>query len=141
MRSLRVVFALAFAVVAVACNKKTEEKPSGGAGLTDPSKLTETAPATYKAKFTTTQGDFVVAECLPTASRYGQACDVVNTVAREDGHLHREVADDGVGGADPARGTGLLGLADRLEVLGGGLEIHSPPGEGTRIRAHEPRAA
>ncbi len=58
MSSLRVVFALALAVAA--CNKKTEEKPAGGGSLTDPSKLTETAPATYKAKFTTTQGDFVV---------------------------------------------------------------------------------
>lgn len=59
MSSLRIVFALALAVAA--CNKKTEEKPGGGGGsLTEPSKLTETAPATYKAKFTTTQGDFVV---------------------------------------------------------------------------------
>jgi len=84
---------------------------------------------------------FVVAECLTNASRYGQACDVVITVAREDGHLHMEVADDGVGGADPAKGTGLLGLADRLEVLGGALEVHSPEGEGTRIRARVPLAA
>ena len=52
------------------------------------------------------------------------------TVAREDGHLHVEVADDGVGGADPAKGTGLLGLADRLEVLGGALDVHSPAGGG-----------
>ena len=41
-----------------------------------------------------------------------------------------EVADDGVGGADPAKGTGLLGLADRLEVLGGALDVHSPAGRG-----------
>jgi signal transduction histidine kinase len=84
---------------------------------------------------------FVVAECLTNASRYGQACDVTITVSRADGHLHMEVADDGVGGADPAKGTGLLGLADRLEVLGGGLEVHSPHGEGTRIRARVPLAA
>ena len=48
------------------------------------------------------------------------------------------MADDGVGGADPAKGTGLLGLADRVEVLGGALHLHSPAGEGTRIRAHLP---
>jgi len=84
---------------------------------------------------------FVVAECLTNASRYGQACDVKIRIAREDGHLHMEVADDGVGGADPAKGTGLLGLADRLEVLGGTLDVHSPEGEGTRIRARVPLAA
>ena len=84
---------------------------------------------------------FVVAECLTNASRYGKACDVKITIARRDGHLHMEVADDGVGGADPAKGTGLLGLADRLEVLGGALEVHSPEGEGTRIRARVPLAA
>jgi signal transduction histidine kinase len=82
-----------------------------------------------------------VAECLTNASRYGQACDVKITISRADGHLHMEVCDDGVGGADPARGTGLLGLADRLEVLGGELEVHSPPGAGTRIRARVPLAA
>ncbi len=84
---------------------------------------------------------FVVAESLTNASRYGCADAVSVTVAREDGHLHVEVADDGVGGADPAKGTGLLGLADRLEVLGGGLDVHSPQGEGTRIRARLPLAA
>jgi signal transduction histidine kinase len=83
---------------------------------------------------------FVVAESLTNASRYGQASEVSVTVAREDGGLRLEVADDGVGGADPTRGTGLLGLADRLEVLGGALEIDSPPGEGTRIRARLPLA-
>ena len=59
-------------------------------------------------------------------------------VARDGERVHIEVADDGVGGADPAGGTGLRGLADRVEVLGGRLEVHSPPGEGTRIRAHLP---
>jgi signal transduction histidine kinase len=83
---------------------------------------------------------FVVAECLTNASRYGRACDVSITISRADGHLQMEVADDGVGGADPAKGTGLLGLADRLEVLGGELEVHSPHGEGTRIRARVPLA-
>ena len=78
---------------------------------------------------------FVVAECLTNASRYGCASEVLVTVAREDGRLRIEVADDGVGGADPAKGTGLLGLADRVEVLGGALGVDSPPGAGTRISA------
>jgi signal transduction histidine kinase len=84
---------------------------------------------------------FVVAESLTNASRYGNASEVSVTVRREEAGLHVEVADDGVGGADPAKGTGLLGLADRLEVLGGTLDVHSPQGEGTRIRARLPLAA
>ena len=51
-----------------------------------------------------------------------------------------EVRDDGVGGADPAVGTGLRGLADRLAALDGRLEVHSPPGEGTTVRAEVPCA-
>jgi signal transduction histidine kinase len=46
-----------------------------------------------------------------------------------------EIADDGIGGADPTRGSGLRGLVDRVEALDGGLEVESPPGSGTRIRA------
>jgi len=49
-----------------------------------------------------------------------------------------EVVDDGVGGADPELGSGLHGLADRVEALDGDLRIESPPGEGTRIRAEIP---
>ena len=55
-----------------------------------------------------------------------------------DGRLAIEVADDGVGGADPARGFGLRGLADRVEALGGTLRVDSPPGGGTRIEATIP---
>jgi len=51
-----------------------------------------------------------------------------------------EVADDGVGGADPSRGSGLRGLADRVEALQGRLEVDSRPGEGTRVRAEIPVA-
>jgi signal transduction histidine kinase len=51
------------------------------------------------------------------------------------------VSDDGVGGADPARGSGLRGLADRVEALGGRLAVESPPGEGTRLRAEIPCAS
>ena len=57
---------------------------------------------------------------------------------REDGALVLEIADDGRGGADAAGGTGLRGLADRIDVLGGRFEVHSPRGEGTRVSARLP---
>jgi signal transduction histidine kinase len=81
---------------------------------------------------------FVVAECLTNASRYGRATGVRVCVSRADDRLEIEVADDGVGGADPDGGTGLRGLADRIELLRGRLEVHSPAGEGTRVRAIVP---
>ena len=49
-----------------------------------------------------------------------------------------EIVDDGRGGADPASGTGLRGLADRIDALGGRLEVDSPPGAGTRVSARLP---
>ncbi len=61
-------------------------------------------------------------------------------VARDNGYAIVEVADDGVGGADPGRGSGLRGLADRIEALDGRLHVESPPGRGTRIRAEIPVA-
>ena len=58
-----------------------------------------------------------------------------------DEHATVEVRDHGGGGVDPARGSGLSGLADRVNALGGTLEIHSPVGEGTTIRARIPVVA
>jgi signal transduction histidine kinase len=55
-----------------------------------------------------------------------------------DREVRVEVADDGIGGADPERGTGVRGLAERLAVLEGDLELDSPPGGGTRLRARIP---
>jgi signal transduction histidine kinase len=55
-----------------------------------------------------------------------------------DGVLALRIDDDGVGGADPARGSGLTGLADRVEALGGEIWIASPPGEGTSLRVELP---
>ncbi len=52
--------------------------------------------------------------------------------------MHLSIRDDGVGGADPARGSGLIGLRDRVEALGGSLEVSSPPGEGTLILVQLP---
>jgi signal transduction histidine kinase len=57
---------------------------------------------------------------------------------RRDGCLHLSIRDDGVGGADPAGGSGLIGLRDRAEALGGSLEVSSPPGEGTLILVQLP---
>jgi signal transduction histidine kinase len=53
-------------------------------------------------------------------------------------YLHVSVRDDGVGGADPSRGSGLIGLADRVQALGGTLSVLSPPGKGTTIRVELP---
>jgi signal transduction histidine kinase len=85
---------------------------------------------------------FVIAESLTNAARYAQAgrVRIAVAVARGGQDLHVEVADDGVGGADASAGTGLRGLADRVDVLGGRLEIDSPPGGGTRITALLPLA-
>jgi signal transduction histidine kinase len=60
-------------------------------------------------------------------------------VAATDERVVVEVSDDGAGGADPAGGSGLRGLADRVEALGGSLEVVSPAGAGTSLRAVIPR--
>ena len=59
-------------------------------------------------------------------------------VRAADGRLRLSVGDDGVGGADPARGSGLVGLSDRVQALGGTLTVHSPAGQGTRLRVDLP---
>ena len=83
---------------------------------------------------------FVVAESLTNVAKYSGAQHASVRVGREDSYAVVEVSDDGVGGADPAAGTGLRGLADRLAALDGRLEVHSPPGGGTVIRANIPCA-
>jgi signal transduction histidine kinase len=83
---------------------------------------------------------FVVAESLTNVAKYSGAQHASVRVGRLDGFAVVEVSDDGVGGADPAAGTGLRGLADRLAALDGRLEVHSPPGGGTVIRANIPCA-
>jgi signal transduction histidine kinase len=81
---------------------------------------------------------FVVSEALTNVVKYADATHATVNVERRNGRLLVEVADDGVGGADPDNGTGLRGLADRLAVIEGRLEVDSPPGEGTTIRARMP---
>jgi signal transduction histidine kinase len=81
---------------------------------------------------------YVVAEALTNVAKYASASSVSVRVGSRNGQAVVEVSDDGVGGADPARGSGLRGLADRVEALGGRLAVESPPGEGTRLRAEIP---
>ncbi|MEV8517406.1 sensor histidine kinase [Dactylosporangium sp. NPDC051484] len=81
---------------------------------------------------------YVVAEALTNAAKYSQATLVHVGVRVQGDYLHLSVRDDGVGGADPKRGTGLTGLADRVEALGGTLTLDSPTGQGTRLQAEFP---
>jgi signal transduction histidine kinase len=81
---------------------------------------------------------FICSEALANVAKYGRASRVEVRVVREDRRLTVEVSDDGVGGADPSAGSGLRGLADRVEALGGRLRVESPPGSGTRLLAELP---
>jgi signal transduction histidine kinase len=84
---------------------------------------------------------YVVAEALTNVAKYASATLVSVTVSNRSGQAVVEVSDDGVGDADPARGSGLGGLADRVEALGGRFAVESPPGGGTRLRAEIPCAS
>lgn len=85
---------------------------------------------------------FVVAEALTNIAKYARATEAwVSLGPRMYGHVAIEIGDDGVGGADPAVGTGLRGLADRVGALDGRLLVESPLGGGTRIRAEIPCAS
>ena len=81
---------------------------------------------------------FVCAEALTNVSRYAQAGHARVTLAQVDGALRVEIADDGVGGADPGKGSGLSGLKDRLGAVDGELSIDSPAGGGTHLVATIP---
>jgi PAS domain S-box-containing protein len=81
---------------------------------------------------------FIVAEGLTNAARYAAAERVEIEVVRRDGSLRIEVRDDGRGGANPAGGSGLRGLADRVAALDGRMDVVSPPGGGTSLRVEIP---
>jgi PAS domain S-box-containing protein len=81
---------------------------------------------------------YVVSESLANVAKYAQASAVEVKVERMNGVAVVQVADDGVGGADPLRGSGLRGLADRVASLNGRLRVESPSGSGTRVRAEIP---
>jgi signal transduction histidine kinase len=83
-------------------------------------------------------GYFVVSEALTNVAKYAQASAVIVALARSDETLVVEVRDNGVGGVKANTGSGLRGLADRVEALGGQLSVRSPAGVGTTVRAEIP---
>jgi signal transduction histidine kinase len=81
---------------------------------------------------------YVVAEALTNAAKHANAAVAHVEVRARDGRLHLSVRDDGVGGADLARGSGLIGLSDRVQALGGTITVHSPISEGTALQVDLP---
>ena len=81
---------------------------------------------------------YFVSEALTNVAKYADASTVAVRVTRHGSRLVATVTDDGVGGADPAAGSGLRGVTHRLAALGGRLHISSPPGGGTTLRAELP---
>jgi signal transduction histidine kinase len=81
---------------------------------------------------------YVVSEMLTNAAKHAQASVVQVAVEVQGGRLHLSVSDDGVGGADPARGSGLVGVQDRVEALDGVTSVHSPLGQGTSVKVELP---
>lgn len=81
---------------------------------------------------------YVASEALANAMKHAQASRIEMSLTTRHGSLLLSIRDDGVGGADPARGSGLAGLTDRVEALGGSIRLHSAAGAGTHITAHLP---
>ena len=81
---------------------------------------------------------YVVSEALANIAKYAHATSTQGRLLPANGRVVVEVADDGIGGADAGRGSGLRGLTDRVEALGGRLWLSSPPGQGTIVRAEIP---
>jgi PAS domain S-box-containing protein len=81
---------------------------------------------------------YLIAEALTNVAKYAHASTVRVAVSAGGGRVCVEVSDDGIGGADPSSGTGLRGLGDRVEALGGTLAVTSPVGAGTTLRAEIP---
>jgi signal transduction histidine kinase len=78
-------------------------------------------------------GYFIVCEALTNVLKHAHADRAMVTVQAKDGLLQVEIRDDGIGGADPERGSGLIGLTDRVEALAGTLQLTSPTGSGTTL--------
>jgi signal transduction histidine kinase len=81
---------------------------------------------------------YVACEALANATKHAQASRIKLSLATRNGNLMVSIHDDGVGGADSERGTGLVGLIDRVEALGGSIVVRSRPGDGTHIDAELP---
>jgi signal transduction histidine kinase len=84
---------------------------------------------------------FVVSEAIANLNKHANATSATVRIARDDTELRVEIADDGIGTADPRGGSGLTGLADRLAAISGSLDLDSPAGGGTRLTAHIPLPA
>jgi signal transduction histidine kinase len=84
---------------------------------------------------------YVVAEALTNTAKHARPTAIWVAADVVDGRLRLIVRDDGIGGADPANGSGLTGLTDRVEALGGTITVHSPPGEGTTLQVWLPLSA
>jgi signal transduction histidine kinase len=83
---------------------------------------------------------FVVSEALVNVAKHAQARSATVQASRRNATLVIDIVDDGVGGADPSRGSGLRGLGDRVAALDGRLVLDSPPGGGTRVHVEIPCA-
>jgi signal transduction histidine kinase len=81
---------------------------------------------------------YVVSEALTNTTKHANASQTHVAVEERDGRLRLCIRDDGVGGADSSHGSGLIGLRDRVQALGGSIEVHSPPGGGTAVLANFP---
>jgi signal transduction histidine kinase len=81
---------------------------------------------------------YVVSEAVTNATKHAHASVVKIVVGERDNCLHLSICDDGVGGVDTTHGSGVIGLRDRAEALGGSIELSSPPGEGTKIAVRLP---
>jgi signal transduction histidine kinase len=81
---------------------------------------------------------YVASEALANAAKHAQASRIEVSLAPRNRSMLLSIRDDGVGGADPARGSGLVGLTDRVETLGGSIHVQSRPGDGTQITAELP---
>ena len=81
---------------------------------------------------------YVASEALANAAKHAQPSRVEVSLATRNGRLLLSIRDDGVGGVDPGRGSGLVGLTDRVEALGGSIQVYSRPGDGTHITAELP---
>jgi signal transduction histidine kinase len=81
---------------------------------------------------------YVVAEAITNVAKYAQASHATVSITQSNGSARVTVTDDGVGGADPAAGSGLRGLAARVEALNGRLDVESPPERGTIVKAEMP---
>ena len=83
-------------------------------------------------------GYYIASEAITNVAKHARASVITMRVDGCDGALILSISDDGVGGADPSRGSGIIGLNDRVEALGGTISMLSPPGHGTALHVQLP---